>query len=476
VPVSHRNRLTRARRRNDDKMVLDNLGSSLQDALEKIAGRSRIDEDAVEEVVRDIQRALLQADVDVSLVNELSDSIRDRALNEEPAPGTSPREHVLHIVYEEMVEIVGDATEFELEEQTILLAGLQGSGKTTTSAKMAKWFSVKGLQPAVVQTDTFRPGAYEQSEQMAERAEVPMYGDPDSDDPVEIAREGLERFEDRDVVIVDTAGRHALEDELVAEIEDIEGVVEPDMNLLVLDASIGQSAKEQASAFDEAIGIDGVVVTKLDGTAKGGGALTAVDQTDSSIAFLGTGEDVSDLERFDPDGFISRLLGMGDIRALVERVEEAMVESDTDEEDLDPESLLSGDFTLRDVYKQMETMGNMGKIDQVMDMIPGMGGMGAMKDELPEDFAEVTEQRMEKYRAVMDSMTDEELDDPSRIGASEVRRIARGSGTSEEDVRELLEYYNQMEQTMNQLGGGRDMERMMKKMGGGDMDMSNMPF
>ena len=433
--------------------------------MEKVAGRSRIDEEAVEEVVRDIQRALLQADVDVSLVNELSDSIRERALNEEPPAGTSPREHVLRIVHEEMMGVVGDATEFDLEEQTILLAGLQGSGKTTTSAKMARWFSRKGLQPAVIQTDTFRPGAYEQSEEMAERAEVPFYGDPDSEDPVEIAREGLDEFEDREVVIVDTAGRHALEDELVAEIEDIEEVVEPDMSLLVLDASIGQSAKEQAEAFDESVGIDGVVITKLDGTAKGGGALTAVDQTDSSIAFIGTGEEVADIERFDPDGFISRLLGMGDIRALVDRVEEAMEETDVDEEELDPEKLLSGDFTLRDVYKQMEAMGNMGRLDQVMDMIPGMGGMGDLKDEMPEDFAEVTEQRMEKFRAVMDSMTDEELDNPSRVGASEIRRIARGSGTSEEDVRELLEYYNTMEQTMSQLGGGGDMERMMQKMG-----------
>ena len=459
-------------------MVLGDLGSSLQDALEKVAGRSRIDEEAIEEVVRDIQRALLQADVDVSLVNELSDSIRERALNEEPPAGTSPREHVLRIVHEEMMGVVGDATEFELEEQTILLAGLQGSGKTTTSAKMARWFSRKGLQPAIIQTDTFRPGAYEQSEEMAERAEVPFYGDPDSEDPVEIAREGLEEFEDREVVIVDTAGRHALEDELVAEIEDIEDVVDPDMSLLVLDASIGQSAKEQADAFDESVGIDGVVITKLDGTAKGGGALTAVDQTDSSIAFIGTGEEVKDIERFDPDGFISRLLGMGDIRALVDRVEEAMEETDVEEEELDPEKLLSGDFTLRDVYKQMEAMGNMGRLDQVMDMVPGMGGMGDIKDEMPEDFAEVTEKRMEKFRAVMDSMTDEELDNPSRVGPSEIRRIARGSGTSEEDVRELLEYYNTMEQTMNQLGGGRDMERMMQKMG--DMDGmgggGNLPF
>ncbi len=448
-------------------MVLDGLGSSLQDALEKLAGSSRIDEESVEEVVKDIQRALLQADVDVDLVMELSDSIRERSLSEEPPAGTSAREHVLHIVYEEMVEIVGDETEFPLDSQTILLSGLQGSGKTTSSAKIARWFNRKGLRAGIVQTDTFRPGAHEQSRQMAERAEVPCHVDPDADDPVEIAREGLEALDDCDVKIVDTAGRHALEAELIDEIEAIEHEVQPDLNLLVLDASIGQGAKDQAQAFEEAVGVDGVVITKLDGTAKGGGALTAVHQTDSSIAFIGVGEDVEDIERFDPDGFISRLLGMGDLKALAERVEEAMQETEVEEE-LDPEALLSGDFTLKDVYSQIEAMSSMGKMDQVMDMIPGVGGMGALKDEMDEDFADVTEERLDKYKAIMDSMTDEELENPGRVSSSRVTRVARGSGVSEEDVRELLEYHSTMEQTMEQLGGGRDMKRMMKQMG--DMD------
>ncbi|XGI83277.1 signal recognition particle protein Srp54 [Halorutilales archaeon Cl-col2-1] len=455
-------------------MVLDSLGSSLQDALEKLAGKSRIDEEAVDEVVKDIQRALLQADVDVDLVMDLSDSVRERSLNEEPAPGTSPREHVLHVVYEEMVEVIGDETEVPLDDQVIMLSGLQGSGKTTTSAKIAKWFSRKGLQSAIVQTDTFRPGAYEQSKQMADEADVPFYGDPDSEDPVGIAREGLDEFENRDVVIVDTSGRHSLEENLINEIEEIEEVVDPDLNLLVLDASIGQGAKDQATAFEEAVGIDGVVITKLDGTAKGGGALSAVNQTDSSIAFIGTGETVSDIERFDPDGFISRLLGMGDIRALAERVEEAMAESEEEgEEELDPEAILQGDLTLEDVYKQMEAMNKMGPMDQVLDMIPGMGGMGGMgglTDEMPDDFAETTQQKMDAYKTIMDSMTDDELQNPSNIGSSEIERIARGSGTSEDDVRELLKYHKTMKRTVNQMqGGGGDLGRMMKKFGG---DMS----
>ncbi len=326
-------------------MVLDNLGSSLRGSLDKLSGKSRVSEDDVEEIVKEIQRSLLQADVDVSLVMDLSSSIKERALNEEPPGGTTARDHVLSIVYEELVGLVGESTEIPLENQTILLAGLQGSGKTTTSAKMAWWFSKKGLRPAVIQTDTFRPGAYDQAKEMCSRAEVDFYGDPDNDDPVDIARKGLEETADADIHIVDTAGRHALENDLIDEIEEIESVVDPDRNLLVLDAAIGQGAKDQAQQFDDSIGIDGVVITKLDGTAKGGGALTAVNETDSSIAFLGSGETVQDVERFEPNGFISRLLGMGDLKQLTERVERAMSET-TEEEDWDPEDMMKGQFTL----------------------------------------------------------------------------------------------------------------------------------
>jgi signal recognition particle subunit SRP54 len=449
-------------------MVLDNLGSSLRGTLSKLQGKSRLDEDDVKEVVKEIQRSLLQADVDVSLVMDLSESIETRALEEEPPGGTSARDHVLKIVYEELVDLIGDSTEIPLEPQTILLAGLQGSGKTTSAAKMAWWFSKKGLRPAVIQTDTFRPGAYDQAEQMAGRAEVEFYGDPDSDDPVQIARDGLEATADADVHIVDTAGRHALEDDLIAEIEEIESVVDPDRSLLVLDAAIGQGAKDQARQFDASIGIDGVVITKLDGTAKGGGALTAVNETDSSIAFLGTGETVQDIERFEPNGFISRLLGMGDLKQLSERVERAMAETGEEDDDWDPQDIMKGSFTLKDMQKQMEAMNNMGPLDQVMDMIPGMGG--GLMDQLPDDAMDVTQDRMRKFDVAMDSMTEEELENPRVIGQERVERIARGSGVPAESIRELLEQHKMMERTIKQFQGmgDGDMQRMMKKMQQGD--------
>jgi signal recognition particle subunit SRP54 len=453
-------------------MVLDDLGSSLRGTLDKLRGKSRLSEEDVDEIVKEIQRSLLQADVDVSLVMELSDSIRERALDEDPPAGTSARDHVLRIVYEELVALVGESTDLPLESQTILLAGLQGSGKTTTAAKMAWWFSKKGLRPAVIQTDTFRPGAYDQAKQMAERAEVDFYGDPDEEDPVEIARKGLEETDDADIRIVDTSGRSGLNEALIEELKAIEGYVDPDRNLLVLDAAIGQGAKDQAKAFGDAVGIDGVVITKLDGTAKGGGALAAVDQTDSTIAFLGTGEEVQDIERFEPSGFISRLLGMGDLKQLAERVERAMAETEAEEDDWDPEQMLQGEFTLKDMRKQMNAMNRMGPLSQVMDMIPGLGGN--LMDQLPDDAMDVTQERMGSFEVIMDSMTDEEMENPRSIGKSRIERIARGSGRPEEDVRELLEQHRMMARMMKQFQGmgDSDMERMMKQMqkgGGGGM-------
>ncbi|WP_435320039.1 signal recognition particle protein Srp54 [Haloarchaeobius sp. TZWSO28] len=456
-------------------MVLDDLGSSLRGTLDKLRGKSRLSEEDVEEIVKEIQRSLLQADVDVSLVMDLSDSIKTRALEEEPPKGTPARDFVLRIVYEELVGLVGDSTDLPLENQTILLAGLYGSGKTTSAAKIAWWFSKKGMRPAIIQTDTDRPGAYDQSKEMARRAEVDFYGDDDAEDPLEIVRDGMEATKDADIRIVDTAGRDGLNQELIDQIERIEDVANPDKNLLVIDAAMGQSAKEQAQKFEESIGIDGVVITKLDGTAKGGGALAAVNETGSSIAFLGTGEEVKDVERFEPDGFISRLLGMGDLKQLTERVERAMEETQAeDDEDWDPEDMLKGNFTLKDMKKQMDAMNKMGPLDQIMDMIPGFGG--GIKDQLPDDAMDVTQERMRSFEVIMDSMTEKEMENPRGIGQKQVERIARGAGQPEEKVRELLQQHKMMERTLKQFQGGMDgdMQRMMKKMqkqggGGGGM-------
>jgi len=447
-------------------MVLDSLGGSLRGALKKIASASRIDKQVVDEAVREIQRALLQADVNVKLVMNLSNRIRDRALSEKPAPGMNPREHVINIVYQELLNLVGKSSPVTLEKQTIMLVGLQGSGKTTTAAKLATFFQRKGLRSAVVCADTFRAGAYDQLKALCEKQGVFFYGEKGNPDAPAVARKGLEASKKYDVAIVDTAGRHALEEDLIQEMMEIDAVVHADHKLLVMDAALGQQASEQAKAFDKAVGITGVIITKLDGTAKGGGALSAVAETNSSVAFIGVGETPSDLERFEADRFISRLLGMGDIKTLIERAQETKIE-----EEVDVEALMRGKFTLKDMCKQMEAINKMGPLKQIMQMLP-LGGMGL---DISDQEYQVTKDRLEKYRVIMSSMTEAELEDPKIITASRIKRISRGSGTSPEVVRDLLKSHKAMQKALKGMRGMNKMgmKRMMKKfgpmMGGGGM-------
>ncbi|HJJ60697.1 MAG TPA: signal recognition particle receptor subunit alpha, partial [Methanocorpusculum sp.] len=281
-------------------MVLDNLSNSLKDAMKKLAGKTVIDRAAVDELVRDLQRALLSSDVNVKLVMQLSQSIKSRALAEDLPKGMNAREHVLRIVYQELVGLVGKEADFALRPQKILMAGLQGSGKTTTTGKLCRYFQRKGLKVAAIGADNFRPGAFAQLETLCKKMNVPCYGDPMEKDAVKIVRDGLEALKDNEVIIVDTAGRHALEDDLIDEITQINDFLHPDHRWLVIDAAIGQAAREQARRFHEAIGIDGVIVTKMDGTAKGGGAMSAVAETQSGIVFIGEGETIDDLEKFEP--------------------------------------------------------------------------------------------------------------------------------------------------------------------------------
>ncbi|MBS1264003.1 MAG: Signal recognition particle 54 kDa protein [Methanonatronarchaeales archaeon] len=396
----------------------------------------------MEELSRDVQRALLRSDVDVRTVKEVTARIRKRSLEEDPK-GVPVREHVLRVVHEELLNLVGEESGMRPEPQTVMLVGLQGSGKTTTAAKLARWFKRKGLSVGLVSTDTWRPGASDQLGQLADEAGVRFYGE--GGDAVETARRGLEEL-DTEVTIIDTAGRHSLEHELIDEMVRLDNAVQPDQKLLVLDASIGKQAKSQAAAFEEAIGISGVIITKLDGTAKGGGALSAVSETGSSVAFTGTGEHLSDLERFEADGFVSRLLGMGDLGKLARRAEETL-----SEEEVDASKLLSGKLTLNDVYEQLEGVQSLGPLDQVLDMLP-------VPVELPSDVADVTEKKLEQYRVIMDSMTEYELENPRKMNASRSSRVARGSGTSREEVKELLDYHKTMQRTFKQMrgGGGRN--------------------
>lgn len=442
--------------------MLGNLGKNLTNTMKKLAGMAIIDEEVVKEVIKDIQRALIQADVNIKLVLNLSKTIEKRSLSEEPPKGVTPKEHVIKIVYEELVHLLGEkAPEIEVETKPfkILFMGLQGSGKTTTIGKLARYLQRKGFNPAIICTDTWRPAAYEQLRQLTESLNVPLYGDPDNDDALDLAKKGIKKFKKQDIIIVDTAGRHKEEKDLLDEMKQISVVVDPDEVMLVIDGTIGQQAREQALAFSQTTDIGSIVITKLDGSAKGGGALSAVAEIGAPIKFIGTGERIEDLEAFDPDRFISRLLGMGDIKTLIERAEEIAEGDEVDMESMD--AMLSGKFTLKDMYAQFEVMNKMGPMQQVLNMMPGMG------NKLPKNASQVTEERLNKYRILMDSMTEHELTHPEVIKQSRVKRIAKGAGMRNEDVKELLKYYQVTKKAIKGFGKrkmGGPLGQMMRQM------------
>lgn len=417
---------------------------SLKEVAKKILGATSVDKKFVEEIVKDVQRALIKADVNVKHVKEISDAIRKRATSEEVLSGLTAKEHILKIVYEELLKGIGEGFDIPLKKSKIMLVGLQGSGKTTTTVKIAKFYRDYGLKTAVIAADTFRPAAYEQLKQLAEKYKVGFYGEKDGRSSVEIVKKGLENLKDYDMIIVDTAGRHALEKELIEEMKSVAEAVTPDYKFLVIDAATGQLAANQAKAFHDAIKIDGIIVTKLDGTAKGGGALSAAREIGIPIVFIGTGEKIEDFEKFDPKSFISRLLGMGDVKSLMEKVERIVKE-----EEIDAEAFLKGTFTLKDVYKQIEAVEKMGPIRKIFEMIPFLG----LK--VDESVIELTQEKMKKFKVIMNSMTEEELINPKILDSSRIKRIAIGSGTSVQDVKELMKYYETMKSLMKKVKKGK---------------------
>src|SRR5213595_1787271 len=432
-------------------MVLDKLGDSLRAALRKIARSSYIDESLIKEIVRDIQRALIQADVNVQLALTITKQLQRRALEDKPPPGMSPREHVVRIIYEELVKILGSTREVPIQKQRILLVGLYGQG-TTTAGKLAKVFQKKGLSVGLVAADVHRPAAYDQLKQLAEQINASFYGDPAAKDATKIAKAGVKALEGIDVIVVDSSGRHALEPDLIQEIESVGKTVQADERLLVVDATVGQQAGPQAKAFHEAVGITGVIVTKLDGTARGGGALSAVAEVKAPIVFIGVGEKVDDLEKFEPPRFISRLLGMGDLETLLERAQEAI---DAQKAEALTKKIMAGKFTLHEMYEQIEMLTDMGPMRKLAALIPGVGGK--MKDSDMED----TQARLRRFKIIMDSMTDEEMTDPKTVKSSRVQRIAHGAGVAPRDVKELLRNYETSRKAIKGFAGNRKMRKQI---------------
>ncbi|MCD6368006.1 MAG: signal recognition particle protein [Candidatus Aenigmarchaeota archaeon] len=426
-------------------MVLEKLGEALKNTLRKLAGKGFVDKEVLEEVTRDIQRALLQSDVNVKLVFELTNKIKKRALEEKPPKGLTQREHIINVVYEELVNFLGGKASIVVKPSKILLMGLFGSGKTTTAGKLALFYKKKGLKPCLIACDTFRPAAYEQLQQIGEQIGVPVFGDPNESNSSKVLEDSLKKAREYDVIIVDSSGRDALNEEMIDEIKSLNRILEPDEKLLVVPADLGQQAERQAKRFQEVLGITGVIITKMDGTAKGGGALSSCAATGAKVKFIGTGEKMDALELFDPERFISRLIGFGDLKTLLEKAKEVGAEETA-------KKIISGKYTLEEFYEQIEKIQGMGSFSQILSMIPGLS---SLKGRLPKDYMNLQEEKLKKFKYIMDSMTPEEKRNPDIINSSRIKRIANGSGCEESEVRELLKLYKQSKKAMKMIKPGK---------------------
>jgi len=438
-------------------MVLEGLASSLKDTLRKIMNAPHIDASLIKEVVKEIQRALILADINAALALKLTREIERRALMEKPPAGMSSRDHVVRIVYEELVHILGETRDITLKKHVIMMVGLYGQGKTTTAGKLALYFKKRGLRVGLIAGDVHRPAAFDQLTQLGARVGVPVHGEPGETRAPKIVREGMEKFQGFDVIIIDTSGRHSLEDDLVDEMKRIANVAQPDEKFLVIDAVMGQTAGPQAKAFHDAITLTGVIITKMDGTAKAGGALSAVQATKAPVVFIGTGEHIDELEKFNPPGFISRLLGMGDIKALMEQAEGVVDEATAEET---ARKIMSGRFTLKDMYEQMKMVSDMGPLGKIMQYIPGFGG------KMSKEQMEAAQTRIKQFKVIMNSMTKEEMETPRIIKAARIRRIARGAGVEAADVRALLKQYENSRKMVKSMTSDRKNKRALMKMMG----------
>tara|TARA_Y100001968_G_C19412778_1_gene747265 strand:+ start:725 stop:2083 length:1359 start_codon:yes stop_codon:yes gene_type:complete len=441
-------------------MALEGLRKGIFSALSKIKGKRRLDEAELQEMIKSLRRALQEADFNVRQTKELTERLSMKMKEEEPRPGITLQTHAMNILYTELVRLLGPPKEIPPRGQTIMMVGLYGQGKTTTTAKLANWWATKKqADVAVIEADVHRPGAFSQLSQLLEKTNVKVFGDPESKDAVDIVKRGIEKHSNVDILIIDTAGRHQLDEELVKELKDMSELVNANERILVIDAQVGQAAGPVAASFNDLVDVTGVIVTKLDGTARGGGALSAVATTGSPILFTGEGENVKDIEKFESDRFISRLLGMGDIQGLIDLAPEDMDEIEAMRL---TQRMMSGRFTLNDMYTQMDMMSKIGTLDKFLSFLPaGMfGGMGQMSRKQKEEM----QSNLERYRTIMDSMTEHEKNNPQVLKAERIKRVARGSGVTEKNVRELIAQWNKSRKMMKGIQGNRKMSKQMRKM------------
>ncbi len=443
--------------------MLEKLGQALTGGIKKITNAIFVDKKLIDEIIKDIQRALIEADVNIELVFQLSQKIKKIAYDE-TIKGIDKKEQLIKLIHDEIESILGTKAELKLPKKAkIIFLGLYGSGKTTTIAKLGFYYAKRGRKVALLGLDTQRPAAMDQLEQMAKKANLACFIDKKEKSPEKIYKNYEKELEKYDLVLIDTAGRDGLNKDLIKEIKSIEKTTKPDYRILVMPADIGQAAKTQAEEFQKALSIDGVIITRMDGTAKGGGALTACNEVKAPVFFIGVGEKIHEIETFSPDSFISRLLGLGDLQGLLEKVKSATSEK---QQKRIQERLEQGKFTLRDLSTQLESMNQMGSMDKVMSMIPGLSGMA---NKVPKQQLEKQEGKIQHWKAAIKSMTEHEIENPEVLEkqTSRIARIAKGSGTTTSEVRELLKQYKMLKEMMNMQTGlseGKLDQRTMQKM------------
>ena len=442
--------------------MFDSLSSKLQGAFKNLRGLGKISEDNISEALREVRMALLEADVNFKVAKEFLARVKEKSLGEEVLTSVQPGQQIVKIIHDELVTLLGD-TNAKLETggnpTCIMMVGLHGAGKTTSSGKLAKLIKKQGRQPLLVAADVYRPAAMDQLETLGQQVDVPVLALKGEKDVQKIARAAMEeaRAQACNVLIFDTAGRLQIDEDLVQELIDLKGLIKPQEILLVLDAATGQEAVSVATHFDEALGITGSILTKLDGDARGGAALSLKSVTGRPIKFVGVGEKLDEFESFHPERMAGRILGMGDVVSLVEKAAEVIEE---DEAARMEEKLRKGEFSLEDFLEQMRAMKKLGPLENIVGMLPG--GDAALKDaDLDKGQAEL--RRME---ALICAMTSKERRQPNILNASRRRRIATGTGVKVSELNSMLNKFFQMQQMMKKMG---KMQKMMAKMGGGDL-------
>jgi len=449
--------------------MFQNLTEKLEKSFKLLKGHGRINEINIAQTLKEVRRALIDSDVAYKTAKDFIDKVKDKAMGQEVLTALKPSQVMVKIVRDELAVLMGDkASEINLDKKftIILIAGLQGSGKTTFSAKLANYLrNKKNLSPLLVACDVYRPAAIDQLEFIGNQIEVPVYKNLEQKDPVKIAKEGIDfaKLNNKNVVIIDTAGRLAIDEKMMKEISSIKQNVNPNEILFVVDSMTGQDAVKTASAFNELLDFDGVVLTKLDGDARGGAALTIKYEVNKPIKFIGTGEKMDAIDLFHPDRMADRILGMGDVVSLVEKVQEQFDEKEAAKME---QKILKNKFTFNDFMKQIKQIKKMGNMKDLLGMIPGVGKM-IRNVNIDDDAFKVIE-------TMIYSMTEEERNNPKIINASRVRRIASGSGTSIVEVNKLIKQFNQMGKMMKALKGG-GLENMMKGFNPNQMPNNQMP-